>query len=233
MYASGATKELKDASGLVGAQEDLLNDLNDRIQADIGKARRMRLDSYYDYSYAPKPDVVQRWTKAKEQQASAELASKMAQSDRARLEVVPASETPALKKARLRKLQAAKQAEAQARTKLQSANQAYQQIVHDKEVDEFLLWKERQAQPQAQQRGAEELQERDESLRGILPPKTDDSIFDDAQRWSIYHKALQNIEGGFSGFAMEHTISVVLDARSGIADRQATGIEKAERIDTY
>jgi hypothetical protein len=233
MYASGATKEMKDASGLTGAQEDLLNNLNDRIQADIGKARRMRLDSYYDYSYAPKPDVVQRWEKAKQQQSNAELANKMAQSDRATLEVVPSSETPALKKERLRKLQAAKQAEAQARIKLQSANQAYQQIIHDKDVDDYLLWKERQAHSQAQQRRAEEMQERDASLRGILPPKTDNSIFKDAQRWSIYQKALQNIEGGFSGFAMEHTISVVLDARSGIADRQATGIEKAERVDTY
>jgi hypothetical protein len=232
MYASGATKEMKDASGLAGAQEDLLNDLNDRIQADIGKARRMRLDSYYDYSYAPKPDVVQRWEKAKQQQSNAELASKMAQSDRATLEVVPASETPALKKARLSKLQAAKQAEAQARTKLQSANQSYQQIVHDKEVDEYLLWKERQTQPQAQQRRAEEMKERDASLLGILPPKSPDSIFDDAQRWSIYHKALQNVEEGFSGFAMERTVSVVLDARSGIAAREQTGVAN-DRIDTY
>ncbi|MCU1255976.1 MAG: hypothetical protein JWM83_2275 [Candidatus Angelobacter sp.] len=233
MYASGATKELKDASGLAVAQDDLLNDLNDRIQADIGKARRTRLDSYYDYSYVPKPDVIQRWTKAKEQQVSAELASKLAESNRAMLEIVPASETPALKKVRLRKLEAAKQAETQARTKSQDANQAYERIIHDKDVDEYLLWKERQAQSQAQQWRADEMQERDESLRGILPPKAPDSIFDDAQRWSIYHKALQNIGSGFSGFAMEHTISVVLDARSGIANRQATGIENAEGIDTY
>lgn len=233
MYASGATKEMKDASGLAIAQEDLLNDLNDRIQADIGKARRMRLDSYYDYSYVPKPDVVQRWEKAKQQQVNADLASKTAQIDRAKLEVVPASETPALKKDRLRKLQAAKQAEAQAASRSQNANQAFQQTIHDKEVDEFLLWSERQAQPQAKQRRAEEMQERDAGLRGILPPKAAGGIFDDAQRWSIYHKAMQNIEGGFPGFAMEHTISVVLDARSGIADRQTTGIEKAERVDTY
>lgn len=241
--ANSALTELMNASGpLSYAQEQLLNDLNNYMQGGVAAARRQRLRSFYNLQtllYTPSRRVLEQYGAAQQRQTAAGTRVTETRAQREALEVVPEGETARARSQRQRSLGAARRGERRAAGESARAERALTTTgAASPEMREYLVW--RGTNP-AETTAALQQQRttRDTRLDGLLPTEAREGVdlavvLNDTQRWSIYHRALANIGGGFPGFSQELTAYTVIRQRSRIiADQRAAGIASNVSEGTY
>jgi hypothetical protein len=230
-------------------QGDVLEKLSDLIHGTIDEAHRERIHSFEDLAllrYSSDLAVENKFMAAQQQLRDAKEAEEKAKRTRSELETpapsaTGAPETPAAKRRREQRLEAAIRAETRAAAKREKAAKALTpEGARDPQLRKFLVSRDPALRAEAEARLDTARKLRTTKIRRAIPKRkqqpgvTMGALLNNDEKWWIYHTALQSLETGFPGYSMEHTIRWTDKHRSKVGEnREALGLGLPVSIDTY